>query len=346
MIYINGRFLSQRITGIQRYAYEICCALQQIGVACTILAPTDIREEYDLTDLTVEVIDGKGSHWWEQVTLPRYMRRHHDGQLLLSLSGLNPLLYNRNILTIHDISYLLRPRSYSLAYCLYYRFMTPLVAKRAKKIITVSQCSKQEIVKYLHLQPDQIEVVYSAVRPRPLLPRDSNQKYLLAVGGPVPRKNIQRLLEAYCGMNHPDYQLYIAGGKHAVYANAEWSTYTHHAGVHVLGYVEEEEIIRLYRNATAYITPSLYEGFGTTNLEAMNQKCPVVAADIPAFHEVCGEAALFFDPLDIRDMQDKMNRIMQDDALRRQLANKGTEQLNLFSWIKSAERIKNIIGNL
>ena len=346
MIYINGRFLSQRITGIQRYAYEICCALQQIGVACTILAPTDIREEYDLTDLTVEIIDGKGSHWWEQVTLPRYMRRHHDGQLLLSLSGLSPLLYNRNILTIHDISYLLRPRSYSWTYCLYYQLMTPLIAKRAKKILTVSEFSKLELVDKLSIPAQKIEVVYNAVRPAAILPRDTKEKYMLAVGSLMPRKNIKRLLEAYCDMEHPDFDLYIVGGLYATYADAQLSDYADRKGVRFMGYVQGEALTRLYRNAAAYINPSLYEGFGIPLIEAMQQACPVVAADIPAFHEVCGEAALFFDPLDIRDMQDKMNRIMQDDALRRQLANKGTEQLNLFSWVKSAERIKNIIGNL
>ena len=146
MVYINGRFLSQRLTGIQRFAYEICCALQQIGVEYTILAPADIRGDYDLKDLSVEVIGGKGSHYWEQVSLPLYMHRHHNGQLLVSLSGLSPLLYSNNILTIHDVSYLLRPRSYSWAYCLYYQIMTPLVAKRAKKIMTVSAFSKRELV--------------------------------------------------------------------------------------------------------------------------------------------------------------------------------------------------------
>ena len=98
MIVINGRFLSQRLTGIQRFAYEICCALHQIGVEYTILAPADIRGDYDLKDLSVEVIGGKGSHFWEQITLLRYMKRHYDGQILLSLSGLSPLCYRRTIL--------------------------------------------------------------------------------------------------------------------------------------------------------------------------------------------------------------------------------------------------------
>ena len=346
MIYINGRFLSQRITGIQRFAYEICCALQQIGVPLTILAPSDIRDDYDLTDMSVEIIGGKGSHFWEQVTLPRYMKSHHDGQVLLSLSGLSPLCYAHTIMTIHDISYLLRPRSYTWAYCLYYQLMTPLIAKRAKKILTVSEFSKRELMEKLSIPAQKIEVVYNAVRPAAILPRDMQERYMLAVGSLMPRKNIKRLLDAYCGIEHPDFDLYIVGGLYATYADAQLSTYADRKGVRFMGYVQGEALTRLYRNAAAYINPSLYEGFGIPLIEAMQQACPVVVSDIPAFHEVCGEAALFFNPLDVRDIREKMQRIMQDDALRQQLANQGTEQVKQFSWVKSAERIKRMIEQL
>lgn len=344
LILINGRFLSQRMTGIQRFAYEICCALQQIGVPFTILAPENICEEYDLQSLSVEVISGKGSHFWEQVTLPRYMKRHYNGHFLLSLSGLSPIAYANTILTIHDISYLLRPRSYSWAYCLYYQIMTPLAAKRAKKILTVSQFSKQELIENLGLKAEKIEVVYNAVRPTPLFPREENERYLLAVGSLVPRKNIKRLLEAYCSMDKPDYALYIVGGMHAIYADAELSAYTMKKGVHFLGYVNGDKLTSLYRNATAYINPSLYEGFGIPLVEAMTQQCPVVVSDIPAFREVCGEAALYFRPTDIQDMQNKMNRLMHDEALQKRLAEQGIEQAKRFSWEQSASTIKQLIN--
>lgn len=345
-LFINGRFLSQRLTGIQRFAYEICCALQQIGVAFTILAPEDICEEYDLTQLSVEVIGGKGSHFWEQVTLARYMKRHYDGAILLSLSGLSPVCYRNSILTIHDISYLLRPRSYSWAYCLYYRLMTPLAAKRARKILTVSRFSKQELVEHLGLAPGKIEVVYNAVRPQPLFPREEKERYLLAVGSLVPRKNIRRLLEAYCGIDNPDYALYIVGGMHAIYADAELSAYTTRQGVRFLGYVGGDTLTSLYRNATAYINPSLYEGFGIPLVEAMTQQCPVIVSDIPAFREVCGEAALYFSPTDIQGMQNQMNRLMHDETLQKQLALQGYQQAKRFSWQQSAEQIKQLIHAL
>lgn len=346
MIVINGRFLSQRLTGIQRFAYEICCALHQIGVEYTILAPADIRGDYDLKDLSVEVIGGKGSHFWEQITLPRYMKRHYDGQILLSLSGLSPLCYRRTILTIHDVSYLLKPRAYSRLYCLYYRIMTPLAAKRACKILTVSRFSKAEIMHYMGVPEDKIAVVYNAVRSSSLLPREKAEHYLLAVGSLMPRKNIKRLLEAYCSMKQPDFDLYIVGGMHTMYADAELSAYADRKGVRFLGYVSTDELMRLYRNATAYINPSLYEGFGIPLVEAMTQECPLVVSDIPVFHEVCGDAAVYFNPLVVADMREKINRIMHDEPLRQQLTKEGTQQVSRFSWKQSAKEIEKLINEL
>jgi len=343
MIVINGRFLSQRITGIQRFAYEICCALRQIGVEFVILSPANIDKDYDLSGLSVERIGGRGSHYWEQVTLLRYMKRHYNGHILLCLSGLSPLLYRRSILTIHDISYLLRPRSYSLPYCLYYQFMTPLAAKRAEMILTVSEFSKSELVKYLHLQADNITVVYNAVRPSPMPPRKPSKRYLLSVASLVPRKNLKSLLDAYCGLENPDFELYFAGGSLGNYANPELASYIGQQGVYFLGYVADEELNNLYRNAIAYINPSLYEGFGTPNVESMMMECPLVVSAIPAFQEVCGDAALYFDPMNIADIQDKMNRIAHDETLRKQLIANGNEQLKKYGWEKSAAVIKEIL---
>ncbi len=343
MVVINGRFLSQRITGIQRFAYEICRSLRQVEVDYVILAPEDIAQDYDIQELPVEIIGGKGSHLWEQVTLPRYMQRHYNGQLLLSLSGLSPLLYTHNIITIHDVSYLLRPRSYSWLYCAYYQFMTPLIAKRAERILTVSQFSKRELVERLGLEAEKIEVVYNAVRPSALFPKLEKERYLLAVGSLVPRKNLKRLLEAYCGIEQPNYALYVVGGMQAIYADAELKRFAQKKGVHFLGYVGGEELTALYRNATAYINPSLYEGFGIPLIEAMEQECPVVVSDIPAFHEVCADAAVYFNPTEVTDIQLKMQQIMHDVSLRQELIMLGRVQAKHFSWDKSAAQIKKII---
>ncbi len=346
MILINGRFLSQRITGIQRFAYEICCALQQIGVEFMILAPENIDDSYDIRSLPIQFIGGKGSHFWEQVTLPRYMNKHYNGQILLSLSGLSPICYAHNIMTIHDISYLLRPRAYSWLYSVYYRIMTPWAAKQAKRVLTVSEFSKSEIMKYLGLKDSKIIVVYNAVRQSDILSRIEGKNFLLAVGSLMPRKNIKRLLEAYCSLENPDFKLYIVGGTATSFANTDLNTYTQNRGIQLLGYVSTNELMHLYRNATAYINPSLYEGFGIPLIEAMTNECAVVVSDIPVFHEVCGEAALYFNPLDITDIQSKMIGVMHDASLREQLIQKGKKQAKKYSWERSARTIKRVIEEL
>ena len=346
LIVINGRFLSQRMTGIQRFAYEICCALQHIGVNFVLLAPKNIETCYQTDELPIRIIGGKGSHYWEQITLPFYIKHHYKGAILISLSGLSPIIYQHNILTIHDTSYLLRPRSYSWLYCKYYQFMTPLVAKRALKIITVSQFSKKEIIKHLRIKQDKIEVIYNAVKLSQLSPRRINKPYILSVASLVPRKNLKHLLEAYCNIENPNFEIYLVGGVHAVYANADISAYIGKKGIYFLGYVEDKELEQLYRNALAYINPSLYEGFGIPNIEAMAQECPLIVSDIPAFREVCGNAALYFNPLDIEDTQIKMQQIVNESSLREYLIIEGKKQVLLFNWEKSAHTIQKIINNL
>lgn len=346
LIIINGRFLSQRMTGIQRFAYEICCALQHIGVKFVLLAPKNIETSYHIDQLPIKIVGGRGSHYWEQVTLPFYIKHHYRGSVLISLSGLTPIFYKYNILTIHDTSYLLRPRSYSWLYCKYYQLMTPLVAKRALKIITVSQFSKREIIEQLQIPANKIEVIYNAVKPSLLQTRDNSKRYILSVASLVPRKNLKRLLEAYCNIDNPNFELYLVGGTHSIYAKTEINTYIGHEGIHFLGYVSDDELKILYRNAIAYINPSIYEGFGIPNLEALMQECPLVVSDIPAFREVCGDAALYFDPRDVADIQAKITEIMNNESLRIVLIKKGTKQSRLFNWEQSAQHIQNMIKNL
>ena len=340
MIIINGRFLTQRMTGVQRFAYEICRALRQIGVNYVIVAPSDIAPDYAIDDWPVEKIGGRGSHFWEQVTLPCYMQRHHKGLPLLNLTGLSPICYSNTVMTIHDVFYLLRPRAYAWVYTLFYRIMTPWAARRAKKIITVSQFSKHEIMRYYGIADNKITVVYNAARKPVPAPRKKTQPYLLAVGSLMPRKNIQRLLEAYSTMPDADFDLYIAGSAETSFADAELDSYAHTKGVRWLGHVSPQELNTLYRNAVAYINPSLYEGFGIPLLEAMVQGCPVLASDIPVFHEVCEDAACYFNPMKSEEMQFAMRTIMHDETLRQQLIQAGQQRSRLFSWEASARTIQ------
>lgn len=338
MIVINGRYLSQRITGIQRFAYEITNALMQMADVL-VLAPQDICAEYAIQNWNIQRIGGNGSHLWEQVTLARYMRKHHPGDVLLNLSGLSPLGYANSILTIHDLSYLLKPRSCSRMYRLYYQLMTPLAARRAKQILTVSNFSKSEICQYLHIDANKIEVVYNAVHPYPLAEKKEMPRYILSVCSLAPRKNLERLIKAYQMVENKDFELYLIGGNDHVFADPNLEAYRTAPHIHFLGYVDDATLRLYYRNAIAYVNASIYEGFGIPNLEAMQQQCPVVVSHIPAYTEICGDAALYLDPYSEQDICEKMVTITHDEQLRETLIHRQEPQLKRFSWEQSAEKI-------
>ena len=143
-------------------------------------------------------------------------------------------------------------------------------------------------------------------------------------------------------MPDADFDLYIAGAVESSFANAELEAYAHAKGVRWLGHVSPEELNTYYRNAVAYINPSLYEGFGIPLLEAMAQECPVLASDIPVFHEVCEDAACYFDPMKPEEIQSAMRTVMRDKALRQRLTEAGQQQCRHFSWEASARTIQQL----
>ncbi len=344
MIIINGRYLCQRMTGIQRFAYEITNSLMQIAdVPVVVLAPQNIREEYNIQNWDVRKIGGKGSHFWEQCTLPHYMRNHFNNDILLNLSGLSPIGYHNNIMTIHDMSYLVHSRSFSIIYRLYYRLLTPIAARKARHLVTVSEFSKHEIIRYLHLDASKITVIYNAVHPSPLASKKDMPRYILSVCSLEPRKNLHRLIESYLHIPDKDFDLYLIGGGDAVFSNPDLQPYQNIPHVHFLGYLNDEKLQSYYRNAIAYVNASLYEGFGIPNLEAMQQKCAIAISDIPAYREVCEDAAIYFNPMDTKDIQNKIIEITHNETLKNSLVKKGDNQLLKFSWEQSANQLLKIL---
>lgn len=340
---INGRFLTQRLTGVHRYAYEMTRALHRAGVPLLVVAPQHIQSSYELT-FPVEQTGCTASHWWEQVELPRYVRTHHRGATILSFTGLGPIAYSRSVMTIHDLSFMANPRWFSLPYYCFYRLMTPLAARRALHIITVSRFSQQEITTRLHVPADKITVAYNAVSdellhiaPKALF-EPLHEPYLLTVSSLDPRKNLKRLIEAFLHVQVPDARLYVVGAAHPSFRDTGVDTAADERIV-FLGYKDDAYLRYLYQHACASVYPSLFEGFGLPNIEAFAQGCPVLTSDIPPHREVCGEAALYCDPNNTADMTRCMERILQDKALRQQLQQAGAQQLTRFSWTLSAQQI-------
>jgi len=153
MICINCRFLSQQITGVQRYAIEICLLLKEFDTQIVFLSPANIVHKNIAEKLGVKIIGKRSGYYWEQVELPRWLKKH-DNPLLLNLCNMAPLSYNNSSITIHDIAVLKHKEWFSKKFYFFYSIVMPLLVKKAKKLFTVSEFSKAEIVSYFSVDPN------------------------------------------------------------------------------------------------------------------------------------------------------------------------------------------------
>ena len=245
-------------------------------------------------------------------------------------------------MTIHDLSFLEDPSWFSRAYYYWYKLMTPLAARTSRHIITVSHFSKQEIRRfYPFVKDDKITVVYPSVdRDKFIDKRIENEygeQFALAVSSLDPRKNFLRLVEAFKGIDN--CKLYIVGNTNRVFGQRSQLKEVP-VNVKLLGRVTDEELVRLYNQASCFIFPSIYEGFGLPPLEAMACGCPVLAADIPVLREVCADAAVYFNPYDVESIHNAILAYLKDtDTKKPLLQTKGKANVQRFSWQQSAQAI-------
>lgn len=347
MFVVNGRFLSQKPTGIHRYAMEICNHLYDLGVDFFVAAPANINPDYDLKCKVVECGAFK-DHLWEQISLPRYLKKNGN-PLLVSFSGCGPLSYNNQIMTIHDVSHERHPEWFSKNYWRYYGYMMPRIVKKAHAVITVSEYSKKEIIEVLKVPSEKLLVANCSIPTYHMCLEDTSQtesnnseKYIISVSSFDPRKNFRRLIEAFNLLEDKDIKLYIVGMQFKAFNTPDLQNLINDRVV-LPGYIDDHTLKQLYNNALFSIYPSLYEGFGIPPLESMANGCPVIGSDIEAIHEVCGDAVLYVDPYDVDDMANKMNLLIKDENSRSVLIKKGFEQIKNYSWGKSAKIILNLI---
>ncbi len=162
MIYINARFLTQELTGVQRFAKEISFKLNEIRNDLIFLVPDDGLLTSSNSKLNIKVIKGGNGHFWEQFTLPAYLRKVNN-PLLLNLCNTGPAFYKNQIITHHDITYVKYPQSFPFKFTAFYKMLTPLILSNCKRILTVSEFSRQEIAEHYSCDLDKIDVVYNAV---------------------------------------------------------------------------------------------------------------------------------------------------------------------------------------
>jgi glycosyltransferase involved in cell wall biosynthesis len=256
------------------------------------------------------------------------------------------------VVTVHDISFTSHPEWFSARDLRVLSMTVPWSMRRAARIVTVSELCRTEIIERYGVPEKSVVTIPNAAGPaaQPLpeaeaeeeltkLGLDPRRPYLLAVGNLQPRKNLSRLIEAFrrlvaSGIN---LDLVIAGPRH--YLGDEVLAAGHEAGerVRFTGYLSDRQLAACYRCAEIFVFPSLYEGFGIPALEAMAHGVPVASSTGGALPEVCGDAALYFDPLDVEAIEGAVRRLLADAELRARLVRAGRSRERQFSWKRSAE---------
>jgi glycosyltransferase involved in cell wall biosynthesis len=263
-----------------------------------------------------------------------------------------PILYKRPfVITIHDliVNHYSTGKASALPNFVYkskrlaYKFVLNNSAKNAKKIIAVSNATKQELIDHLKIDKDKIVVIYEGAdekisNSRSQIPNSQikSQNYFLYVGNAYPHKNLDRLLEAFKKLKS-EIKLIFVGKNDIFYAKLREKIKQMELleKVVFLQNISDEELSYLYKNARALVMPSLMEGFGLPALEAMANKCLVLASDIPSLREICLDTAIFFDPHDINDIAKKMEEAsINSGSFYDNRKEKGLKRARNFSWEK------------
>ncbi len=356
-----SRALRARPTGTERYSLELIKALLALETEHEFMlyVPTRILDRNFLVPRARTVVIPSrmpGGRLWTHTALGPYTRRHRPDVLFVPAHVL-PLFGPRpGVVTVHDLGYEYFPEAHPAHERWYLRWSTRRHVRVAARVIADSQATKNDLVRLYGADPERIHVVYPALdsdfrpeydRNRQLTVRRSyglpdQAEYILHVGTLQPRKNLDRLIEAFALVRRewPNRQLFLvlAGspGYNSRFLYEKVRALGLEKVVRFPGFVRVHDLPALYAAASCYAFPSLYEGFGFPVLEAQASAVPLVCARTSSLPEVAGEGALYFDPLAVEAMAAALIRVLTDAGLRAQLVEAGRANLARFSWSQAA----------
>ncbi|MEJ0039306.1 MAG: glycosyltransferase family 1 protein [Gammaproteobacteria bacterium] len=349
-ITVNGRFLTRAPTGVDRFAAELLRAwLPQVAGIHSVKAlmppKKAVRESHGL-NLDAVSVGALAGHAWEQLELPR----HAGSSMLLNLCNTGPVARRRQLVVLHDAGTFANPATYSVAFRGWYRWMFAGLMRRAGIVATVSKFSAGELMKHVGGRAEGIELIQGAgdhilraEADRRVIARLGlvGKRYVLAVGSRTPNKNFAGVARAAALLGDLGYKVVAAGGSNARVFNG---VALDDESLILAGYVTDGELRALYEQASCFVFPSLYEGFGLPPLEAMLCGCPVVVSDRASLPEVCGQAALYCNPDDPVDIAAKLRRVLTSHSLQKELREAGRARARQFGWGRAATQLEELLS--
>ncbi len=355
---LNGKFLAAAPTGVHRVAEELGNALADLiaeghpavqGLTLEVLVPRDGMARAGAMRMPARLLGPLVHIPWEQLTLP--LRRGRG--LLLNLCNIGPMLSRDAVTMIHDVQVLLSPESYRPAFRAWYRLVQPIIARRHRLILTVSEYSRQQIIRAGLAPASKVAVIHNgvdhvlAVASEPGIAARlglASGRYVVGLANTQAHKNIGVLLQAFADpalaactlvlFGSADRAAFIAAG-HAVPDNVVFA-----------GRISDGELRGLIEQALCLAFPSTTEGFGLPPLEAMRLGCPAVVAPCGALPEVCGEAALYAAADSPADWTVTIERLARDPELCRDLADQGQIHAEKYSWRNAALTLAHTLSHI
>lgn len=350
--------LDRPLTGIGRYTVELARALERLDRPIFLKLLTTGLPKY-----IPETLHSERHPLCRSGRLPivliagtqmiRHIVRDLDLQIIHDPTGQAPFAFGcgqtRTVITLHDVYAFLHPRGSTWVEHFITRIWIPAVLPRIDAVITISQNSKADIIRYLHVPDHKIHVIPEGVykdfftikkqQAEHVLAQYGLEKgYTLTLSSLNPRRNLGRLLRAYALLREDrDLPLMVVIGKVKTEGIARLQLKNTDHWLRCLGNIPDADLAALYHGAGLFILPSLYEGFGLPPLEAMACGIPVACSGTSSLPEVVGEAALTFDPLDIQSIASTVGRLLNDAGLRDKLRELGFLRAEMFTWQRTAE---------